>query len=351
MNILKYQVGDFPMLRSLWHGLEPDHPLRCREFVDYYYGTTDICRLYYLLNDSDNVLGVFGVERMNFSVQGCQISMGFGSNFVSFYPGAGAMLFLHWIRNYEFGVVFGGSEDTHRILRRQRWKYVVGVKEFILNRKYLPRSDEGVLRRTAKAVARQLDRRIVISRESGWLDTVEDLRLSVVEERRLFKDCLPRSSAFSLRFAPDLTHLNWRYSTELPFVRYRVFRVLQNDDTIGYVILNHKPEQIIVAHCDGEDPLLLAYGVCAAAALAVQGVDESPTVLLTSSHPVMQGVFKSLGFRSSMTDRPLAFGGLGRTPQLPGDPSSWLVNFDWGDNGLRPPFLRQPDSAVLEGEP
>lgn len=220
------------------------------------------------------------------------------------------------------------------------------MKELYLNRKYLPLPDESIWRRTAKAVARQLDRRIAVSQESGWLEKIADLGLTVIEESRLFEDCLPRNSAFSLRFAPDLTHLNWRYNTELPFVRYRVFRIVQRNDSVGYVILNQKPDRIIVAHCDGEDPCLLAYGVCAAVALTTRGVNESPTVLLTSSHSVMQSVFKSLGFRSSVTDRPLAFGGLGKTPQLPGDPSRWLVNFDWGDNGLRPPFVRRADAGV-----
>ena len=46
---------------------------------------------------------------------------------------------------------------------------------------------------------------------------------------------------------------------------------------------------------------------------------------------------------------PFAVGSLKGPVALPADPSRWLVNYDWGDNGLRPPFLGEaaPGEAEL----
>jgi hypothetical protein len=58
----------------------------------------------------------------------------------------------------------------------------------------------------------------------------------------------------------------------------------------------------------------------------------------------MAAIYRRFGFRAKHGDRPLAIGG--RTPggTVPTDTSRWLINYDWGDNGLRAPF---PDHAAV----
>lgn len=71
--------------------------------------------------------------------------------------------------------------------------------------------------------------------------------------------------------------------------------------------------------------------------------DQEPrTVFLACCHSEMEKIFRAFGFREQRGgDIPFAF----RTPpphvDLSLGASHWLVNFDWGDNGVRPPFRDQ----------
>jgi hypothetical protein len=138
-----------------------------------------------------------------------------------------------------------------------------------------------------------------------------------------------------LRFAPDANYLAWRYSTQLPFVRYRLFRVLDRGRSAGYVILNESPERVIVSQCDGEDAETLAWGVVLSLLNAGQADRQPRTVMLTCCHPTMQEIYRSFGFKADST-HPFALGSLRRSiaPPAGSNTSNWLINYDWGDNGL-----------------
>ena len=127
----------------------------------------------------------------------------------------------------------------------------------------------------------------------------------------------------------------------LSFVRYRLFRILLGDRSIGYVIINDSPERVIISQCDGDEALSLTYGVLLSL-LEVAGSDERPrTVHLSSSHPEMQRVYELFGFKEAAGGRPFAMGTLRRKIDVPDDTSGWLINYDLSDNGLRPPFWDQ----------
>ncbi len=105
--------------------------------------------------------------------------------------------------------------------------------------------------------------------------------ISIKEESKITIDMLPMRSPFKLRFAPDVEYLNWRYSTELTFVRYRLFRVLAEGRTVGYIVINDG-NRLMVAHCDGEDCAVLAYAILIALT-EVSRNDRTPRHLFLSS--------------------------------------------------------------------
>jgi hypothetical protein len=336
--VIDYTPAHFEALHRAMARLDRAYSLRHRPFVDHYYAGGRWCALYLFVRDTATVDGTLGVELMPFRVGSQELTMGFGSNFHALRPGAGGVLFLRWMRACPLGIVFGGSPDTHRLLRGQEWTYLPGAKTYYLNAPYAARPKDGWWLTTAKWALRHTARTVV----SEWTSRLRDegaSRLSVREERRYSEDLLPRRSPFAVRFAPSVAYLAWRYALDLSFVRYRLFRLLRDGESMGYVVINQAPERLIVAHCDGDDATSLAYGVLLSV-VEVAGRDVRPRgVVLASSHPEMAAIYRRFGFRAKRPDRPLAIGG--RTPRrtVPTDTSGWLINYDWGDNGLRAPFL------------
>ena len=99
----------------------------------------------------------------------------------------------------------------------------------------------------------------------------------------------------------------------------------------GSGILQEFPDSVLVAQCDGEEAALLAHGVVDALA-SVLGARYAQ---LSCSHSGMLKAFRECGFRVAEY-RPLVF--FGEAMNSPQDTGDWLVNFDWGGNGLRGPF-------------
>jgi len=345
MRIAKYQAGDTALLKSFAHRLCTYHSLRYPAFVDYYYARSPWCELLTLTGDSGEVAGVLGVERMEFAAGDRRMTLGFGSNFAAFESGAGGLLFLHWLKSCDFGLVFGGSPDTHRILRQQNWTWYPSIRVLRINRTYELRPDAAWWKRFAGAILRSilpgtdLAERIRRARADGAPG------VAVTEQQRFSPEMLPKQTAFAFRFAPGVEYLNWRYNTELPLVRYRVFRIDTGSDTGngpgGYVVVNQQPRRLVIAQCDGEDPLVLTQGILAALETICREDRVRREVFLTSSHAEMLDAFRSLGFRDGKREYPFAVGSLRHAPAMPQDTGKWLVSFDWGDNGLRAPFPGQ----------
>jgi len=332
MQIIEYTPRHAELLRAATSQLASRN-LRNRDFVNHYYASSPWCRLY-LLVSHDDVAGVVGVERMPFRRDSRQITVGFGTNYYSLKPGAGGFLFLHWMKSCDLGISFGGSPDAHHVIRSQKWPYFEGIGVYLLNNPFQSYPGQPLWKRAAKWVARQSTRRRIATHFRDIPARVLE-RFSVREEIEYTEDLLPKSSPFDLRFTPSAAYLSWRYATRLPFVRYRLFRILDGNTTAGYVILNDTPDRVVVAQCDGEDPEAIAWGVVLSV-LKIAREDRAPrTVMLTCCHPAMQEVYKSVGFKKDST-HPFALGSLrpGIAPPADAATSNWLVNFDWGDNGL-----------------
>lgn len=308
-------------------------------FVDHYYTGNPWCHLCVVRDADGAITGTIGVDRMNFAAGERSLTIGFASNYHAAQSGLGGYLYLHWMKSVPLGLVFGGSEDTHRILRRQRWTYFSGVQTFALNAVLRPLAGEPAWRRWAQRAA------------SAWREAPPasripripaDLRqrVSVVEEHAFDEEMLPETSPFTFRFAPSLDYLSWRYAPGLPFVRYRLFRICTSGQTSGYVVLNDRPDRVMVAHCDGMDARELACGVLLSIAQVTALDAGCREVVLASSHGQMQEIYRRFGFRS-WGERPFAVGSRQGPVDLPAGTAQWLVNLDWGDNGLRAPFLDQ----------
>jgi hypothetical protein len=311
-RLVPFDPGDRIRLRRLCSGLGEHANLRFPDFVNHYYAGSEWCRLHMLLGDRDEALGLIGVERMPFTTPDGVMVLGFGTNFRAYQPGVGGVMLLHWLRECDFGLVFGGNELTHRILKQQKWTWHTGIRSLRLD-------------------------------EARKLRPVPDLPAVRLREETVFDDdLLPRRSPFAFRFAPDVPYLNWRYGTTLPFVRYRVFRVLSSDRTAGYVVLNLKLDALLVAQCDGDDVATLVAGVLEAIRTVREGDRQRQPVSLVASHPVMISALSRAGFHEHGAERPFIVGGRNEPPPIPSDTGTWLVNLDWGDNGLRYPFLGQP---------
>jgi hypothetical protein len=309
-------------------------------FVDYYYSGNPWCKLYLLTAEGGSTAGVIGIDQMRFAAGEKVHTLGFATNYHAAQQGAGGLLYLHWMKTAAFGLVFGGSEDTHKILRQQGWAYFWGVKTFVLNRPYHIMPGDPLWRRWAKRILAGVPHTPLAARARRIPPEIHE-RITVEEEQQFTDDMLPQTSPFAFKFAPTLEYANWRYNTGLSFVRYRLFRIRTGGRTCGYVVLNDAPGKVIVAQCDGEEPAALAYGVLLSLVRATAKDGRAREVMLTCSHPEMQRVYQQFGFRARGPDRPFVVGSRRGPVDLPADTSQWLVNFDWGDNGLRPPFLDQ----------
>ena len=350
MRIVEYRPEDFDALQTVAKCVGPHCNLGHRPFVDYYYGNSNWCKLFMILGDDGNAIATIGLEKMPFQYDAQKIIIGFGSSFHSLRSGLGAYLFLYWQKSCSVGLVYGGSGETHKIIRRQNWRFFNGVRSYELNKLYLPYPGQPKWRLAAKWVLRHAGRKKRICEYASRIPAKVAARMSVREERSFTDDLLPRRSPFLFRFAPSLDYLNWRYNPGLPFVRYRLFRILEKEKTVGYVVLNDSPERILVAQCDGEDADTLGYGILLSI-LQVGHHDPKPRLVsLVSSHPGMQKICERFGFKRSGPDHPFALGPAGPNVQPLPDTSNWLVNLDWGDNGLLGPFSGRASALEIAAE-
>jgi hypothetical protein len=345
VRIVEYRPEHFELVRSAAERMGVE-ALSHRPFVDHYYTAGQWCRLYLAMVDEATLGATIGFELMPFEYQGRPLTLGLGTNFHSLEPGSGGHLFMQWIKRCEVGFVFGGTADTHRILGHQKWTYFQGVRTYYLNPTYRREENDTALRVLAKWTARRLTPRVDLRRRVRQIGEDGGAGIAVREEREYDASLLPDRSPFTLRFAPSVEYLRWRYDTRLSFVRYRPFRILASGSTAGYVILNDAPDRLIVAQCDARDPAILARGVLLALAEAAREDRRPREMMLTCSHAGMQRLFEQFGLVTNRRwDRSFVLG-LNRTKiQISPDTSGWLVNFDWGDNGLRAPFLDQRPAA------
>lgn len=341
MPIVEYTPDLFPDLQEMVSRLPVSVNLAHRPFVDYYYATRSWSKLYLYLSESGRVLGSLGRECMPFEHKGHEITMRNGSNWFSLQRGVGGELLKFSGRGSpnSIGFMLLASQEAVNVFRHYGWIQVPGIMGFFLNGCSLYPWDCWW-----KAAANSAVRRFSRNKLSSFTSRIQsngNAGLTVTEEYSYSADLLPGHSPFGFRFAPTVEYLDWRYNLSLSFVRYRLFRISSGSESIGYVILNESPQQIIVAQCDAKDAIALAYGILLAIAKVGSKDRKLRTMFLSCCHSEMRRVFEHFGFHAWLrSDLPCAFHGLTADFDL-AETSKWLMNYDWSDNGLQGPFLDQ----------
>lgn len=344
MPIVEYTPQLFDDLKQFVARLIKPVNLVHRPFVDYYYTDNRWCKLFLYYSDSGDILGTLGRELMRFEYKSREILIRFGTNWYSLLRGVGTELGKYSVASApeSIGLMFTGSDDTLAILHHRGWTFIPGIRGYFLNNPYPIYGGDSFLRKRAKSFIRTM-RRKSIPTFASRIPSEMVSGLTVCEESSYSADVLPSRSSFVFRFAPTVDYLKWRYNLSLSFARYRLFRLMKGGASAGYVIFNDSPDCLIMAQCDGEEAATLAYGILLSI-LDIGRSDRQPrTVFLASCHPGMQHVFEQFGFRLPRKegDMPFAFRNLPAEFDKTPANSSWLINFDWGDNALRLPFLDQ----------
>jgi hypothetical protein len=231
------------------------------------------------------------------------------------------------------GLVFGGSEHTHRIVKSQKFAYYPGVNVYTMNARYSVYNSDPAWRKAIKRGLQLFVRKPLRDYQTkAFLEESAGITVREVSS----SDAAPvANSGLAFRFAPPAEYLRWRYSSALGFVLYRWFDIYVQNERVGYCVLNDAPAQIIVAHSDGADPRQLALGILKSLFTAAKlDGSKTRTALLSSSHLEMQEVFTRYGFHLDASDRPVAIGSLRSQIKLP-EPQHWLFDFGLGDNDLR----------------
>jgi hypothetical protein len=344
MPIVEYTPERFPDLREMVAKVPGVLNLAHQPFVDYYYGTREFSRLFLYYSEDGKIIGTLGRELVRFESASQQCILRIASNWYSLRRGVGGELYEHSARSCPegTGLMFSGSQDTLAILHHRNWIFMPGVHGYFLNNPRPSYVGESWWKGAAKSALRHVEQKRIGSYANRIPRNI-CAAISVREENSYTADLLPNRTPFAFRLAPSIEYLSWRYNLSLSFIRYRLFRILAHEITVGYVIVSDSPEKIIVAQCDGEDGAQLACGILLSILEVGREDTEVRPVFLTSSHPQMQQIFEDFGFhRASGKDLPFAFRTRPPNVDVTCGTANWLVNFDWGDNGMRAPFHPSP---------
>lgn len=343
MPLVEYKPEHFELIAETGKTAEVPALLH-RAHTDYYYTTSPHAKLYFSTDDFKSVKAMIAVEKMPFLFGETSVTVGFGHHWHSLQPGAGGLLFMHWLKSCQIPMEFGGSDESHAFLKQSRWEYFEGMHTYLLNPRYRTNPDDSPVVKLAKWGWCKAAMRPPLHKRLDKIRSVAPKGLEVREERAYTEDLLPRTSPFTVRFHPDTEYLNWRYNLNLSFVKYRVFRLLLSEETIGYVILNEQHNRIVVSQCDATDPIALAYGTLLSVLEAGKSGTQRKEIGLVSSFPAMQEVYMKFGFVTNQRlDRRFALGLQRIKFDIPRDTTQWLLNYDWGDVVFRPPFLDEKE--------
>ena len=294
----------------------------------------DRCRLFYFLAPNGDILATLGSEKISLRIAGELRTGAIMSNTYSLKPGTFSFLLMHWMRSIELGIMFPGNALLREMLDKQRrWRPILGLRTYYLNWGYPNLEGDSTVKRLLKPVARRLGRIDASSftsriEKSGWHD------YRIVEERDISDEMADRRGDFGFRLEETPNYLNWRFSTNLSHINYRIFRLLKAEATCGYVVVSEWPHRLVISHCDGDDPEELALGVLLAIAAVNNDTNRYRQVVLSSLDKKMCAVFDQYGFRPNPSDTPFYLANV-NAGEIPADarPGDWLVNLDMGDAG------------------
>ncbi|MFO1319486.1 MAG: hypothetical protein U1F52_07725 [Burkholderiales bacterium] len=305
--------------------------LRCSPYVRHRYLGHASARLELLLGGDGRILATLGIETVPLRILGTRHDVAVASNTYSLERGALAFLLREWMKSSAIGAILPTTTRWSEMVGRQaRWQALPGLKTWYLNWGYPVAETDPWWKRLAKPPARFVTRIDPAHR----VGRVTDGTVGVEEVDAFTADMVTRESPFELRPDYDADVLNWRFSTTLDYVRYRVFRIVADGRPRGSTVLAEWPHRVVVSFLDGSDPAVLAHGVLLAIAAVNRGDSRYRQAVLTSMDATMNTVFRRFGFRSTAGEAPFYLAAFGRTPLTVPVSTRCLVPIELGDQGI-----------------
>lgn len=308
--------------------------LRIEPYVRHYYLSNPACRLMLMLDGDGQIAATLGSEKIRLRIGSETFDAAVLSSTFSLLPGAFPLLFMHWMKSAEVGLAFPGNALLQDMFARQkRWVAIPGLRRYWLNWSYPVLPDDPAWKSLAKPLARWA-RRVDASGFERRLRGIAPAGLALREERRFDSGMTPRAAtAFGFRVEPDADFLDWRFDSDLDYVRYRIFRIERGARSCGCIVIAEWPHCLLVSHADCDDVHTLSCAILLAIARLNQGEHRHRKVLLSSMHSGMQQWLSRYGFEPEPRDTAFHVAAFGNRalPQCAQD--DWLVNLDIGDAG------------------
>lgn len=315
--------------------------LRTPSFVEHYFLGNGSARLNLLMSDQGEVCATLGSERVRVEIAGEPLEVSILSNTFAFQPGAFPLLMMQWMRGCSTGMVFPGNALLlDMVAGQKRWTGVPGLRIHWLNWSHPSHRGDSLLKRLAKPLLRRLTRidAIALGRRVA-ADT--NGRLVLEEVDKVDDEMAACRGPFTLRLAETAPYYNWRFSTHLPYVKYRVFKIVRAGKVSGFVILADWKKSVVVAHCDGFDVEDVALAVLQSIAIVNDGAHRFRKVLLSTMHNRMQSIYQAYGFRPEPKETPFFIARF-KGEALPAAYPEGLVNLDFWDGGVTVGLVYRP---------
>lgn len=334
MKIVEFSTAYAPALNlALAQSSVGAELLRIPAFVEHYFLGNGSARLYLLMSDQGEVCATLGSERVRMEIAGVETDVSVLSNTFAFRPGAFPLLMMQWMRGCTTGMVFPGNALLRDMVASQtRWIGVPGLRIHWLNWSHPSYPGDSLLKRVAKPILRRLARVDVASLGRRIAADTQG-RLVLEEVNKVDDEMVACRGPFSLRLAETASYYNWRFRTDLSFVKYRVFKVVKVGKVGGFVILADWKKSVVVAHCDGADVDDLSRAVLLSIAIVNDSGHRYRKVLLSTMHHRMQSIYQAYGFRPEPKETPFFIARF-KGDALPSVYPEGLVNLDLWDGGL-----------------
>jgi len=334
MIVRKINQNDDDSWSQIRKNLPTAHLLHSQSFTNHYFDDNQTnSSLWGAFHDS-TLAGIIGIEEIDFTTGEAQIRISAGTNFFSFRPGAGVILYQHWVKQTGWTLTFGGSKDFHNFITNAPNAFRVDIPHFVANRWHNTDDSLGI-RNIAKRASNlirphsiSVSKRICsYMQEHGW-------STSTVMPVSRFQTPIQWDEPFSgLRHDAGIDYLNWRYG-KAPN-SYRLFEVRDNSKLLGNIVLSESSTRIIVAFSQASTSRDALYSSLRAIQEITNKPDSRKEVYLACCNHDFQQVLSQIGFSPTNYKRPLVILGASQTIKLPEQLDDWHIDFDIGDNGFR----------------
>jgi hypothetical protein len=334
MIVRKITQNDSDSWSQIHNHLPADHLLHSRRFTDHYFNDAQAnSSLWGAFHDSA-LAGIIGIEEIDCTTGESQLRLAVGTNFFSFRPGAGVILYQHWVKQTGWTLTFGGSQDFHNFITNAPNAFRVDIPHFVANRWYdtdnslsirnIAKRASNLIRPRNFSLAKRISNHL---QEHGWSTPTA----TPVSQ---FQTPIQRNEPLSgLRQDVGIDYLNWRYG-EAPGI-YRLFEIRDNSRLLGNIVLSESTNRIIVAFSQASTSRDALYGSLRAVQEITTSEGSHKEVYLACCNRDLQQKLGQIGFSMATYKRPLVILGASEIIKLPAQLDSWHIDFDIGDNGFR----------------